>query len=191
MNWLNPKCMAMTGVLCLLVSVQCFSGILPAGQYYQEQGDAGNRFNPQVISPYGVDFVGIMGSIGGADMEDAFLFYYGGGDFMGNIYLNTQPADVAFESTFINELILNLYMGDGSLQLITQGPSAIAATLDPGSYILEICTNDADPPFTFGLTGPTTGRQNIITSPIPEPVTLSLVGLGLAGAALLRRRSRR
>lgn len=60
-------------------------------------------------------------------------------------------------------------------------------------FASDLCigTSGSDPVIcggTPGKTGPVTAEN--FSAPVPEPVTLSMFGMGLIGAAALRRRKR-
>jgi hypothetical protein len=72
--------------------------------------------------------------------------------------------------------------------------SSASLSLSAGNYILGVCAPTdpclpSDPPYTISFfTGPTTGVAATISAPMPEPATLALFSLGLAGLGAVRRR---
>jgi hypothetical protein len=151
------------------------AAFLPATSY-TEAGDAGDRFAPQDVTGTGINR--ITGTIGDADGVDAFRFFFAGGsiDFIGQVIID----DVALP------LVLSLFAAPPSGP---GGPIPIPyPNLLPGNYILEAAVDTIDPPFTITIVDPTTGGLQTVSAPIPEPATLALFGLGLAGIGAMRRR---
>jgi len=133
-------------------------------------GDAGGLTNPQLItSPIPVG--SITGTIGGSDMFDVFGFFFGGGDFFASI-----------GSTV--DLVLSLFKANLDVVVPETGTGSMSVTaLGAGNYLLKVSTDfGVDPPFTITFNTPVSASQ------IPEPATLALFGLGLAGFGFLRRK---
>lgn len=59
-----------------------------------------------------------------------------------------------------------------------------------GNFAGSVQDISTDPPFGFGLTGPTTGRSQLGGAVVPEPSTWVLFGAGVVLLPLLRRRKR-
>jgi hypothetical protein len=145
---------------------------------YTEVGDAGDRFAPQDLTGTGINR--ITGTIGDADAVDAFRFFFAGGsiEFVGHVIIGD----------FALPLALSLFAAPPSGP---SGPIPIPyPNLLPGNYILEAAIDTIDPPFTITIIDPTTGGSQTVSAPIPEPATLALFGLGLAGLGAVRRKKR-
>jgi hypothetical protein len=149
------------------------------GSSYTEVGDAGDRFAPQDVTGSGINR--ITGTIGDADGVDAFRFFFAGGsiEFAGQVIID----DVA------SPLALSLFAAPPSGP---GGPIPIPyPNLLPGNYILEVAIDTIDPPFTITIVDPATGGSQTVSAPIPEPATVALFGLGLAGLVAVRQAASR
>lgn len=143
---------------------------------YAEVEDAGDLFAPQDVT--GADINRITGTIGDADGVDAFRFFFAGGSigFVGHVVINDVALALALR------LLAASPSGPG-------GPIPIPyPNLRPGNYILKATIDAIDPPFTITIVDPETGGPQTVSAPIPEPATIALCGLGLAGLGAVRRR---
>jgi hypothetical protein len=159
-----------------------------------DHGDAGGLSNPQIITEK-VDF--INGTIGdGNDIVDAFAFDW-------NL---SEPTKLKYYSSQIGSPSLEIYIykvpslgGDilGNWLLSPDTTTDAIGLVQGDTYILKVATTNAvDPPFTIGAMNPTTGAQQVgafapaTRSAVPEPTTLTLISLGLAGMAFGKRRNK-
>jgi hypothetical protein len=139
----------------------------------------------------------IFGDIGGEDSGDIFAIRFVGGssecdDICAQATSGDFDASVRFDDGELAEtqpLFLELFdengdsVGVGQTNLFIEG-------LQSGIYRLGVFTRlEFDPPYTV-----TFNNNNLLflTAPsVPEPVTLSLLGAGIAGIGAMRRLNRK
>jgi len=151
--------------------------------FYQEKGDAGDRFSPQNIT--GGPYFGIAGTIGDADTHDAFRFSFLGGFFGGASFMDEGVASLVASASFTKPLNANLYSNPSAAALTRTGSDGFYdwGVLSAGTYIIEFDTSLGDPPFLFSPSG-----AQLLAAPVPEPSTWALMLAGLAAVTFMRRR---
>ncbi len=137
---------------------------------------AGDLSNPLLVT--GGPFNGFQGDVGGTgDTTDVFGFNWHGGDF--------KATETGGATTFYLKLF------DAATAAVADEDATpdtfVATNLAAGNYFLQI-TASVDPPFTVEITTPLTPLDPLVFDFIPEPATIALFGLGLAGIPLVRRR---
>ena len=190
-------------------------GVLFAGQALAipitETTDAGQTLG--TATTVAANTTQINGSL--SNDADLFRFGWGGGAF----YVSTSLGTLSDTQLFLfNSSGVGIFANDDCSTSVLS--SCITATLAAGTYFLGISAYDLDPrnaanallfpstPFT-GQPGPSntspldhwsgssgdTGTYAInfrtATTSVPEPATLSLIGAGLLGLGVLRRRRNR
>jgi hypothetical protein len=161
----------------------------PPTNPYVEQYDAGGLTDPQDVTGL-VD--GITGSIGGIDDVDVFRFQW--------LTDASLTLYYAYGATSPSSLYVSLFSEQGLIPVISpqellNDDFLFVNDLSAGTYLFKVATTStSDPPFTFGLFSGPLGQwdttPNVGPAPMPEPVTLSLLGLGLAAIGAARRKKR-
>jgi len=125
------------------------------------------------LLPGGQNSVGITSSNQPFANVDTTIIKDGGA---GNFFVSPSDfTNFAFESAFTNTLLVSYYCAVGA-EIGTAGCTSArdGGVLDAGHPIILIAGGGGD--------------VNMLSLPVPEPVTLSVFGAGLVGAAALRRR---
>jgi hypothetical protein len=147
---------------------------ISGSQYYQTQAAGVANFSivfSQLVAGfgfYGIDFGDVGGSVG--------LDLFGGGVKLNTLVIQPQ---VAPSGTFVPEL-------NGGLRY--WGVLFGSNTIDRVDFTLTGLDYDAD---VFAFDDLTVADASQVQSTVPEPATFALMGAGLLGVVVVRRRCRR
>jgi hypothetical protein len=114
--------------------------------------------------------------------------YFGSGLYAGDFFLGGTANDSDFVSAGTNDFVLSYNLSDlNNPQFINCGAVGVVCGLQTGNsaYDGSGYTEAGSNAVWF------IGADQSVTSAVPEPLTLSLFGAGVAGAAAIRRRRKK
>lgn len=128
----------------------------------------------------------INGTIGGIGSMEFYKFFWTGGLFKSNVVISDADPRAEYEFQLLDAA--GNPLDNIALNSADSFTADMSELLAQGTYSIGVlAVNDYDPPFTITFSTPV---QGIAALAVPEPGTLSLIGVCLAAIGAARRRRR-